>query len=56
MAKRKGYENVLMQDVSAAFANMKAESEAIAARVEQQKAELKAHPRQGRMQVQPRKN
>jgi len=56
MAKRKGYENVRMQDVSVAFANMKAESEAIAARLEQQKAELKAHPRQGRMQVQPRKN
>jgi hypothetical protein len=55
MAKRKGYENVRMQDVSVAFANMKAESEAIASRVEQQKAYLKAHPRQQRMAVPPHK-
>ena len=51
MAKRKGYENVRMQDVSVAFENMKAESEAIASRVEQQKAYLKAHPKQQRMAV-----
>jgi len=44
MAKRKGYEDVRMQDVTAAFANMKEESEAVAARVEERKADLKMHP------------
>jgi hypothetical protein len=56
MAKRKGYENVRMQDVSVAFANMKAESEAVAARVEERKVYLKTHPAPRRPEIPTRKN
>lgn len=44
MAKRKGFENVHMQDVTADFERMKAESAALAARLEAGKQAEKARP------------
>jgi hypothetical protein len=45
MARRKGFENVRMQDVTQDFAHMKQESDLLAARLEARKQEEKAHPR-----------
>jgi len=45
MARRKGFENTRMQDVTEDFARMKAESEALAVRVDARKQEEKAHPK-----------
>jgi len=45
MAKRKGFENVRMEDVTADFARMKRESDLLAARQEAGKAAEKARPR-----------
>jgi hypothetical protein len=45
MARRKGFENVRLQDVSADFARMKGESDLLAARLEARKQEEKAHPK-----------
>lgn len=44
MAKRKGFEQVRMQDVTADFAQMKKEADLVAARQEAGKAAAKAHP------------
>ncbi len=45
MARRKGFEHVRMEDVSASFAQMKRESDLLAVRLEAGKAAEKAHPR-----------
>jgi hypothetical protein len=45
MARRKGFETVRMQDVTADFAKMKRESDLLAARLEAGKAAEKAHPK-----------
>jgi hypothetical protein len=44
MARRKGFEKVRMQDVTADFAQMKRESETLAAKLEANKAKEKVHP------------
>jgi len=44
MARRKGFESARMQDVTADFADMKRQAEALAARLEEGKAASKAHP------------
>jgi hypothetical protein len=45
MLRRKGFENVRMQDVTADFAEMKRESDVLAARLEAGKAAEKARPK-----------
>jgi hypothetical protein len=45
MARRKGFENVRMQDVTADFAHVKQQSDLLAARFEARKQEEKAHPK-----------
>lgn len=45
MARRKGFENVRMQDVTADFAHVKQQSDLLAARLEARKQEEKAHPK-----------
>ena len=45
MARRRGFENTRMQDVTEDFARMKRESDQLAARVEARKQEEKAHPK-----------
>jgi len=45
MARRKGFENVRMQDVTQDFAHMKQESDQLAARLAARIQEEKAHPR-----------
>jgi hypothetical protein len=45
MARRKGFENVRMQDVTEDFAQMKQESDLLSARIEARKQEEKAHPK-----------
>jgi hypothetical protein len=45
MARRKGFENVRMQEVTQDFARMKQESDLLAARQEARKQEEKSHPK-----------
>lgn len=45
MARRRGFENVRMQDVTQDFARMKKQSDLLAARLEARKREEKVHPR-----------
>jgi hypothetical protein len=45
MARRKGFENVRMQDVTDDFAHMKQESDLLAARLEAGKLQKKEHPK-----------
>ncbi|MGA9964086.1 MAG: hypothetical protein WBQ10_02690 [Terriglobales bacterium] len=55
MARRKGFENVRMQDVTADFAHMKRESDLLAARLEAGKAAQQARPKL-RAPVPPKKS
>jgi hypothetical protein len=51
MARRKGFENVRMQDVTQDFANMKHESDLLAARVEARKQYEKTQPKREHPQL-----